>query len=413
MQINMKVKKSFFNEAYLPYLRNKERITVFYGGAGSGKSVFAVQKMIIKLAENPNRTCLVVRKVQDKIRDSIYAEYKAQLQRFGLLEYCDVQETMMKIELPNGSRFMFKGIDDPEKIKSIHGIDDIMIEEASDITKDDFTQLNLRLRSRKPNQQIVLMFNPVSKMNWVYKTFFAQEPPVGTVIIKTTWKDNKFLPQSYLDYLEDLKRTNPTYYQIYALGEFASLGKLVYNNWKVQVRRVNSLVKHGYKYYFGLDFGYTNDPTAFVVVLVNQQEKKMYIHQEHYERGMLNSDICDMIISKGFKNERITADSSEPKSIRELKKSGIQKIRGARKGKDSVLNGIQYIQQYQIEVSPACKNMIVELENYTWEKDKQTGEYINKPIDGFNHLLDALRYAIEELTRGSRMKNINKGTLGL
>lgn len=413
MEINLKIKKSFFNEAYLPYLENKERITVFYGGAGSGKSVFAVQKMIIKLMKNPGRTCLVCRKVSASIRDSIFAEYKTQLARFGILEYCEVITTTMQIHLPNGSSFIFKGIDDPEKIKSIHGIDDIMLEEATEFTKDDFTQLNLRLRSKKPNLQIILMFNPVSKQNWVYKTFFAQAPPDNTIVIKTTWLDNKFLPKAYIEALEDMKRTNPTYYQIYALGEFASLGKLVYTNWKIQERKPNALVKRGYKYLFGLDFGYTNDPTAFIVALVNPETKKMYLHREHYERGMLNSDIADMVIKMGYKNERITADSSEPKSIKELKKLGLQKIRGARKGKDSILNGIQYIQQYDIEVSPRCTNLIAELENYTWQKDKESGEYINKPIDDFNHLMDALRYALEELTRGAKLKNLSKGALGL
>lgn len=260
MDINLTVKKSFFNEAYLPYLENKERITVFYGGAGSGKSVFAVQKMIIKYMKNPDRTCLVVRKASAQIRDSIFAEYKSQLNRFGILQYCSVVATTMQIELPNGSKFIFKGIDDPEKIKSIHGIDDIMIEEATQISKDDFTQLGLRMRSRKPNQQIVMMFNPVSKSNWVYKTFFAQEPPVDTVIIKTTWLDNKFLPPEYVASLEDMKRTNPVYYQIYALGEFASLGKLVYTNWRVRLRQKNALIKKGYKYLFGLDFGLTLSP---------------------------------------------------------------------------------------------------------------------------------------------------------
>lgn len=146
---------------------------------------------------------------------------------------------------------------------------------------------------------------------------------------------------------------------------------------------------------------------------MNEEEKKLYIAQEHYEKGMLNSDIADMIVSMGYKNEKITADSSEPKSIKELKRLGLQRIRGARKGKDSVLNGIQYLQQYKIEVAPHCRNTIAELENYTWCKDKDSGEYVNKPIDDFNHLMDALRYAVEDLTRGAKLKNLNKNSFGL
>lgn len=260
------IKKRFFNPTYLDYpLPNgetvnlldhyKTRTIVLYGGAGSGKSRFGVQRTVLKAMKFPNRKVLVIRKVTSTIRDSIFAEFKGVLSQFKILQYSKVVETNFTITLPNGSSFIFKGMDDPEKIKSISGIDDIIIEEATELTLDDFSQLNLRLRSRKPHNQLLLMYNPVSKANWVYKTFHETTPPENTIVVHTTYKDNKFLPQSYIDNLHDMMKVNPVYYKIYALGEFASLGKTVFDNWRVEDFNYMSLIRLGHRAYFGLDFG--------------------------------------------------------------------------------------------------------------------------------------------------------------
>lgn len=395
-------------------MNNTERFTVFYGGAGSGKSVFAVQKLILKMLKYPNRTLLVIRKVSASLRDSIYQEFITHLTKFGLIDYCKVMGSSMTIILPNEAKIIFKGIDDPEKLKSISGIDDIMIEEATELTLDDFTQLNLRLRSKAENQQITLCFNPVSKVNWCYKHWFENGTPENTVVVHTTWVHNKFLPQSYIDSLEQMKKSNPVYYKIYAEGKFATLSKLVYENWTVKDFDWRLVHKGGQtRALFGLDFGYINDPTAFICTLVDEQNKRLYIFDEHYEKGLLNDEIARVIKDKGYSKEIITADSAEQKSIEEIRKAGIQRIRPARKGKDSVLNGIQYVNQYEIIVHPSCTNTITELENYCWAKDKATNEYINKPEDNFNHILDALRYALEELSRGWKIKTISRNMFGL
>lgn len=206
--IKLNIDKSFFNEAYLPLLNNNERFTVLYGGGGSGKSHFVAQKMIIKALKYKKRKILVVRKVQATIRESIYALFIEQLEVMGILKLCKYTTSHMRIELPNGSQFIFVGLDDPEKIKSITGIDDIIVEEVTELASaDELAQLNTRLRSNAPNQQIHVMFNPVSKTNWVYKHWFQQEQK-DTVILKTTYKDNiRFLPQSYIDSLLDYKET--------------------------------------------------------------------------------------------------------------------------------------------------------------------------------------------------------------
>ena len=295
----------------------------------------------------------------------------------------------------------------PEKIKSIAGIDDIIIEEATELTVDDYSQLQLRLRSNKPNNQVILMYNPVSKANWVYKMFHENGCPDNCKVIHTTWKDNKFLPESYIDNLMQMAKTNPVYYKIYAEGEFATLDKLVYPSemWRVDFFDTYKLRKDpNYIAVFGGDFGYVNDEATLVASFVNQKEKKIYVFDEHYEKGMTNEDIYKMVVDKGYAKEIITFDGAEPKSIDHLKKLGLYRVRAARKGKDSVLNGIDFIQQFQVVVHPKCKNFIMELENYTWKKDKMTNEYINVPIDNFNHLLDAWRYSLEEIQRNMKKK---------
>jgi phage terminase large subunit len=400
--LNIKISKKIFNEAYLPYLESYDkRINVFYGGAGSGKSHFVVQKMIYKYLKYPDRKCLVIRKVGNTLRDSIFALFKSVLGDWHIYEHCKITESMLSIELPNGSQFIFKGLDDSEKIKSIANIDDVIIEECTEISLDEFSQLNLRLRSKNPYNQIHLMFNPVSKANWVYRQWFSEKgyDQSATTVLHTTYKDNKFLPEDYIKALLDMKETNYTYYKIYALGEFATLDKLVYSNWKVEDFNFRELIRGNSKLkaLFGLDFGYINDPSAFIALLADDENKKIYIFDEFYESGLLNNAIAAKIKEKGYSKEIITADSAERKSIEEIKREGISRIKPARKGKDSILNGIQLIQQYQLIVHPSCVNTIEELKNYTWKKDKFTGEYINEAVDKFNHLLDALRYACEKL----------------
>lgn len=394
-----KISKKCFNEAYLSQLQNYEsRFNVFYGGAGSGKSHFVFAKMVFKYLKYPNRKCLVVRKVSNTLRDSCFALVKSILSDWQLYEQCKVNKTDLTIELPNGSHFIFKGMDDPEKIKSIANIDDIVVEECTEVDEFDFDQLSLRLRSRNPYNQVHCMFNPVSKENWVYKRWFKEGADYNkdnTVILHTTYKDNKFLPKEYIENLLDMQRSNPAYFRIYALGEFATLDKLIYTNWKVETfdyREVLRAVKDS-KAIFSLDFGFTNDPTAFVCSILDEINKKIWIFDGFEQKGLLNDEIAKKIIEMGYRKEIITCDSAEPKSIEELKRNGLDRVRGATKGKDSIINGINLLQQYEIIILPSLTWIIEEFKNYTWKKGKD-GEYINVPIDKYNHSLDSLRYGV-------------------
>lgn len=371
---------------------------MFYGGAGSGKSHFVFQKLIFKYLKYENRKCLVVRKVSNTLRDSCFALVKSILSDWHLYDQCKINKTDLTIELPNGSHFIFKGMDDPEKIKSIANIDDIVVEECTEINDFDFDQLTLRLRSKNLYNQVHVMFNPVSKENWVYKRWFAETADYNkdsTVILHTTYKDNKFLPKEYVESLLEMQKTNPAYYAIYALGEFASLDRLVYTNWEVKVfdyMKILQTIK-GSKAIFSLDFGYTNDPTAFVCSILDETNKRLWIYDGFEEKGLLNDEIANKIINLGYRKEVITCDSAEPKSIDELKRNGLERVRPAIKGKDSIINGINLLQQFKIIIHPNCRGIQEELKNYTWKKGKD-GEYINVPVDKYNHCLDSLRYGV-------------------
>jgi phage terminase large subunit len=304
---------------------------------------------------------------------------------------------------------LFKGLDDPEKIKSIEGITDIVVEEASELTEDDFDQLNLRLRANCGMLQIYLMFNPVSKANWVYKRFFENGTPEDTVIIHTTYKDNPYLPQEYINSLLRLERTNPAYFKIYVLGAFATLDKLVFPVKRVKL--ISSEEIEGLPFWIGMDFGYTNDPTAITWGYLDQINKVLYITGEYDKTGMTNDVIATTITDLGFAKERIVADSAEPKSIAELRRLGINRITPAVKGPDSVKNGIDRLQRYDIIIDERCVKTIEEFENYTWIKDKKTGEYINQPIDMFNHHIDSIRYGTQNVMRRKPHSDIDTNKL--
>jgi phage terminase large subunit len=327
----------------------------------------------------------------------------------------------MTITLPNGSGLIFKGLDDPEKIKSISGISDIWCEEATELEEFDFDQLCIRLRNKKKkNNQVFISFNPVSKTKWVYPRWFADEPtynPDNTMILHTTYLDNKFCDEDYLQNLDDMKKINPAYYRIYALGEFASLDKLIYTNWEEKAFDYKELLKEkdSRVAIFGTDFGYTNDYTTLICSVIDEATREIWIYDEHFEKHMTNEDIYKMYGEHGVVGERIVCDSSEPKSIEELRRMGCKRICGATKGKDSIMNGIQLIQQYKIYVHPKCTEIQEELKNYTFVKDKQTNQYINKAIDKFNHGLDAFRYSVMNYSiyKTGKIRFIDKKLLGL
>jgi phage terminase large subunit len=404
--INLNIKRTAFNEVYYPHLLDySHRYEVYYGGAGSGKSVFITQKLLIKACMR-KRKVLITRKYGTTLKDSVFQLTIDLLKKWSLHPFCNINLSTYTITLPNGSIFLFKGMDDSEKIKSITDVTDIWCEEATELSEDEYTQLDLRLRSMAGDLQLICSFNPISKVNWVYNKWFAEGAIYdveNTMILKTTYKDNKFLPAAYIRALEEKIKSNPTYYKIYALGEFASLDKLIFNNWKTE--EFNHADIKG-SLIIGLDFGFVNDITALVASVIDETAKKIYIFKEWGATNKTNSAIASVITDLGFSKSVIIADAAEPKSIAEIKKSGVMKIRACKKGPDSIIHGIQQLQNYEIIVHPSCEGIITEFENYAWQKDKKTNEYINKPIDSFNHYIDALRYSLQCVA--AKMKTLSK-----
>lgn len=411
MTIKLNISPSkVFNRHIYDHLFDYDTFTeVHYGGASSGKSHGVFQKIVIKALKDwkKPRKILVLRKVGATVRDSVFADVQATLSYFGILNMCKINMSAFRIELPNGAEFIFKGMDNPEKIKSIKGISDVVMEEASEFTLDDYTQLTLRLRDKAHKQkQIYLMFNPVSKANWVYNAFFVKKPK-NTVVYQTTYKDNRFLDALTRENIEELANRNEAYYKIYALGEFATLDKLVFPKYtkallnKDELRQITS--------YFGLDYGFINDPSAFMHVKIDDDRKRLYVVEEYVKKGLTNDKIAENITALGYAKEQIRADSAEKKSNQELRNLGISRVIDVKKGAGSVMQGIQYLLQYEWIVDERCVKTIEELENYTWKKDKATNEYINEPVDSYNHCLDAIRYAIQDKITKSKIKTFKGG----
>jgi len=408
--INLTFKKSAFNDAYLPYLTDySRRYEVYYGGAGSGKSVFICQKLLLKACKS-KRKILVIRKYGTTLKDSVFQLFTDMLKKWGLYGFSKINLSTYTITLPNESVILFKGLDDSEKIKSITDITDIWCEEATELSEDEYTQLDLRLRALEDDLNLIVSFNPVSKVNWVYRKWFEHPENVqdNTMILHTTYKDNRFLPKAYTDALEEKAKSNYNYYKIYALGEFCTLDKLVFNNWKVQ--EFNHADIKG-ELLVGLDFGFVNDTSALVASILDEDNKRIYVFKEWGDIGKTNDELAAIITSLGFSKSVIVADAAEQKSIEEIKRHGIRKIRACSKGKDSIIHGIDKLQSYEIIVNPSCQGIITEFENYSWQKDKASGLYINRPIDDFNHYIDALRYSLQCV--GQKLKTMNKAMLGL
>ena len=413
-KINLNFKKGTFNDIYFPLLLDySKRYEVYYGGAGSGKSVFIAQKLLIK-AINKKRRILIIRKVGTTLKDSVFPLVIDMLKKWKIYEYCKINLSTYTITLPNESVLLFRGLDDSEKIKSITDITDIWCEEATELNLDEFTQLDLRLRALVDDSQIWCSFNPVSKENWVYKKWFDKDAiydKENTMILKTTYKDNKFLPDSYINALEEKIHSNPQYYKVYALGEFATLEGLVLTNWRKEEFDAMELAALGYEHRAGMDLGWI-DKSAIIDTLYDRDNKTIYVFNEFYKSGCQLSELASAIGDMNLKKTKIYVDSSEPRSIQYFKNEGIN-AEGCAKGKDSVKAGLMFLQDHLIIVHPKCMNFITELENFSYIKSKQTGEWTEDTTHEWSHAIDACRYAYSDIYTNKKMKTLNKAVLGL
>ena len=395
-------------KGYKDFWNFKGRYRVCKGSRGSKKSKTTALFFIYSMMKYPGANLLVVRKVYRTLKDSCFTDLKWAINILGVQDYWSVKESPLEIiYIPTGQKILFRGLDDPLKVTSITvetgNLCWAWIEEAYEINKEqDFNMLDESIRGKIEEplyKQITLTFNPWNERHWLKKRFFDVEDE--NIMAKTTnYMCNEWLDESDKKLFEDMKKNNPRRYQVAGLGNWGIVEGLVYENWEEKEFDVNEISKRkGVKSAFGLDFGYTNDPSAFFCGLIDIANKEIYVFDEIYKNAMKNRQIAEEIIRKGYGKEKIVADSQEPKSIDELYDLGLKGIRKSRKGRDSINNGVQYIQDYKIIIHPRCVNFITEISNYMWDKDKFDNP-VNKPVDDFNHLMDAMRYALESYSKG-------------
>lgn len=391
-------------KGYGKFWRFKGRYRIVKGSRRSKKSKTMALWIIYNLMKYADANMLVVRKTYRTLKDSCFTELKWAIKRLGVGHLWNVKESPLEMTyIPTGQKIYFRGLDDPLKITSISvevGVLSWMwIEEAYEITNEaDFDTLAESMLGDCPEglfKQITLTFNPWSEKTWIKTRFFDCQPNDNILAITTTYHCNEWLSPADRQIFEEMRKSNPRRYRVAGLGEWGIVDGLIYENWEERKFDIKELVKtRNLKSAFGLDFGYTNDPSAFFCGMIDTENREIYVFDEFYQNGMQNEEIYEQICAMGYRKERITADSAEPKSIDRLRILGLPNIEGARKGKDSVMNGIDFIQSYKIIVHPQCVNFITEISNYVWAKDR-FGKTLNQPIDDFNHLMDAMRYALE------------------
>lgn len=391
--IQIDFKPEIFNAVYRPFLTNESRFEIFYGGAGSGKSQFIAQRALIRCLKEPYYRLIFSRKIAKTIRNSQFLLFKDLINQYGLSSLFDVKESTMEITCKNGNTMLGVGMDDPEKVKSIQEPTDVWCEEATEYSLEDILQLNLRLRTTKARyNQVTLSFNPISKQHWINQHFFAREK--ACKILKTTYKDNRFLPDAYREQLEELQKEDMNYYNVYALGEWGELARgLIYPKYTLV-----DMFPDGCDVCYGLDFGFTN-PTALVRVGI--KENDLYLDEIIYQAKMTNTDLIGKLKELGVGKSDIYADAAEPQRIEEIYRAGIN-VKAANK---SVKDGIERMQRMNIHITSGSTNLLKETQQYKWKEDKN-GNALEEPIKFLDHILDAARYAIATHLFRPRVKKI-------
>lgn len=396
-------------KGYKDYWNFKGRYRVCKGSRASKKSKTTALNFIYRVMKYPGSNLLVVRKVFRTLKDSAYTDLRWAIRQLHVEQYWEYKESPLElIYKPTGQKILFRGLDEPMKLTSITV--DVghlcwaWIEEAYEITKEsDFDTLDESIRGQVTGElfkQITLTLNPWNEGHWIKKKFFDVESNNDILAKTTNYLCNEFLDISDLRLFERMKKENPKRYKVAGLGDWGISEGLIYENWEEREFDIQEVLKiPDIESAFGLDFGYTNDPSALFAGLISKERREIYVIDELYKKALTNNRLAEEIKNMGYGKERITADSAEPKSIDELYDLGLKGISGARKGKDSINNGIQFIQGYKIIIHPRCVNFLTEISNYTWAKDK-FDKPINKPIDMFNHLMDAMRYALEKFMEG-------------
>lgn len=397
----MAEKTLYVNDSYIPFLNDQTRTQIFFGGSSSGKSFFLGQRTIIDVING--RNYLVVRQVASSIKRSVFNQILKTIVEMDLMDMFEIQRSDMVITCKkNQKQIYFAGCDNIEKLKSVTPINgvitDIWIEEATEIAEADYRQLKKRLRGFSDfPKRMIFSFNPILKEHWIYREFFGNWDESKNLykddellILKTTYKNNAFLEKDDIYDLEHEK--DRYYYEVYTLGNWGVLGKVIFKNWHSE--DLSGMVSSFDNIYNGLDFGFAEDPNALVRCHLDRKRKKIYVFEEMVQAGMHDDELAERL-KNIIGTQYVTCDSAEPKSIDDLCRRGIR-AKGAFKGADSINFGIRFLQGYEIIVDVKCQVLKNELQTYHWAEDKY-GNAMKRPVDKDNHTIDALRYALEEV----------------
>lgn len=397
--------------------QSQKRYIVMKGSAGSGKSVDTAQHYILRLMSDPGRNLLCVRKSDVTNRDSTFAELQGAIFRmFGeqYKKYWYINSSDMRLEcIANHNQIFFRGVNDEkqrEKLKSIAvkrgKLTDVWIEEATELTQNDFEIIDDRLRGELPKgqfYQIRLTFNPVSSSHWIKKHFFDRADP-DVFTHHSTYKDNRFIDDAYYRRMERRKEVDPDGYRIYGLGEWGEVGGLILTNYVIEEfdtspERFDYMVN-------SQDFGYNH---ADCIGEVGFKDGELYLCREIYEFEKDTGELIELADKRGF-NKSLTmwCDSAEPDRIKMWRKAGY-KARGVKKEPNSVRAQIDYLKLHKIHIHPSCVNTIKEIQQWKWKKNDKTNEYLDEPVNFFDDAMAMLRYSIEEERKPKARLNILTG----
>lgn len=409
--VNLNLKKGLFTPKAFPLIFDySHRWEFWYGGAGSSKSYSITQKIIIRCCKE-KITILVCRRYGSTLRNTCFSLFKEILEKWKLTQYVKIKETDFSITFPNGSKIIMMGLDEETKLLSLNNIGTIWIEEAFEVSKDIVEQLNLRMRSQNENQQIIMSWNPISKNHWIYQ-FVEKNPPENSIKIHLTFKDNPFLSAEYIAAMEDMKVRNPAKARIYYFGEYGVNPEgLVITNWHAENFDAMELAARGLEHRCGMDLGWI-DKSAIIDTLYDRANRIIYVFNEFYKSGCQPSELAQAIKDMGLTKSKVAVDAAEPRTIQFFKNEGINAT-PCSKGKDSVKAGLMFLQDNLIIVHPSCKNFISELENFSYIKSKQTGEWTEDTTHEWSHAIDACRYAYSDIYTNKKLKTLDKSSLGL
>lgn len=410
-QINLTLKKSLFVPKFYPLLFDySHRWEIYMGSAGSAKSYFITQKLIVR-ACNEKIKILVCRRYATTLRHTCFALFKEVLEKWQLTPFVKIRESDFNIKFPNGSEIIFLGLDEETKLLSLTGIGAIFVEEAFEVPKPIVEQLNLRLRGATKNKQIILAFNPISKKSWLYN-FCEEAPPSSFIYTHSTYKDNPFLDDEARREMDEMETRNPSKYRIFGRGEWGVDGEgLVLKNWRKEDFDAMALAAQGFERRAGMDLGWI-DKTAIIDSLYDRANRTIYVVSEFYKSGAQLQEVAEQARALKLQKTKLYVDNAEPRSIEYFKSEGLNAV-GCKKGKDSVKNGLMFLQDNLIVVHPSCANFINELENFSYKKSKQTGEWTEETTHEFSHAIDALRYAYSDIYTNTKLKTLGKSALGI